>query len=382
MSKRELRSLTDSATPVLASRLRSGGRRSNMGDEQNEEVERLKALLGEAQAALKEKERELTKAKEVYEERLGAAEVTFEGQRDVQVAAVKMECELDKLRDIEALRKNFDKERQLWYQEKEEWAVWKTAAQGEKDELLLQIAELKKEKAHVSESGSGSEHISSSESDEDKGGVPPTGETEGSGEVVVPSGATTKRPGSDGVTTTDASVGGTEGVEQSVTKLLEAQTQMVAKAMVAQSFPPLPAFTGESEEENFKRWLESFEDRAKVAGWSPEQSLYQFKCHLSKTALQAFHLFSKEDRANYASALTAMKKRFTSIDIEELRGMEFHSLMQESQSAEQLGLQLQKLAHKAFPSFSGDDFDRLLKGRFYSALLPKWQKKLGGTTAF
>ena len=35
------------------------------------------------------------------------------------------------------------------------------------------------------------------------------------------------------------------------------------------------------------------------------------------------------------------------------------------------------MAHKAFPSFSGDDFDRLLKGRFYSALLPKWQKKLG-----
>ena len=136
---------------------------------------------------------------------------------------------------------------------KEEWAVWKTAAQGEKDELLLQIAELKKEKAHVSESGSGSEHISSSESDEDKGGVPPTGETEGSGEAVVLSGATTKTLGSDGVTTTDASVGGTEGVVQSVTKLLEAQTQMVAKAMVAQSFPPLPAFAGESEEENFER---------------------------------------------------------------------------------------------------------------------------------
>ena len=57
--------------------------------------------------------------------------------------------------------------------------------------------------------------------------------------------------------------------------------------------------------------------------------------------------------------------------------MEFHSLVQESQSVEQLGLQLQKLAHKAFPSFSGDDFDQLMKGRFYSALLPKWQRKLG-----
>jgi hypothetical protein len=78
---------------------------------------------------------------------------------------------------------------------------------------------------------------------------------------------------------------GADRVVQSVTKLLQAQIQIVAKAMIAQSFPPLPAFTGESEEENFERWLESFEDRAKVAGWSPEQSLYLLKCHLSKTAL-------------------------------------------------------------------------------------------------
>ena len=40
--------------------------------------------------------------------------------------------------------------------------------------------------------------------------------------------------------------------------------------------------------------------------------------------------------------------------------MEFHSLVQKSQSVEQLGLQLQKLAHKAFLSFSGDDFDQLM----------------------
>ena len=160
-------------------------------------------------------------------------------------------------------------------------------------------------------------------------------------------------------------------------KLLDTQTQLVAKVMVVQCFPPLPVFTGKSEEESFERWLESFEDRARVAGWSPEQSLYQFKCHLSKTALQAFRLLPKKDLAEYKLALAAMKNKFTSIDIEELRGMEFHSLMQDKQSAEQLGLQLQNLAHKAFPSFSGDDFDRLLKGRFYSALLPKWQKKLG-----
>ena len=128
---------------------------------------------------------------------------------------------------------------------------------------------------------------------------------------------------------------------------------------------------------SFKRWVESFEDRAKVAGWSPEQSLYQLKCHLTRTALQAFRLLPKEEKSDYNRAVAAMKKRFTCIDIEELRGVAFHSLMQDRQSIEQLGLQLQKLANKAYPSLSGTDFDRLLKGRFYSALLPHWQKKLG-----
>ena len=48
---------------------------------------------------------------------------------------------------------------------------------------------------------------------------------------------------------------------------LRSPTQMVAKAMVAQSFKPLSMFSGESEKEPFERWLETFEDRAKVAGW-------------------------------------------------------------------------------------------------------------------
>ena len=179
------------------------------------------------------------------------------------------------------------------------------------------------------------------------------------------------------VSTTASSASSTEGVVHSVTKLLEAQSQMVAKAMIAQSFPQLRSFIGENEEESFERWFESFEDRAKVAGWSPEQSLYQLKCHLTQTALQAFRLLPKEDKTDYSRAVAAMKKRFTCIDIEELRGVAFHSLMQDHESIEQLGLQLQKLANKAFPSLSGADFDHMLKGRFYSALLPKWQKKLG-----
>ena len=69
------------------------------------------------------------------------------------------------------------------------------------------------------------------------------------------------------------------------------------------------------------------------------------------------------DKSEYTLAIAVMKKRFALVDIDELRGMEFHSLTQENQSVEQVGIELQKLAHKAFPSLSGADFDRLLKGR-------------------
>ena len=39
-------------------------------------------------------------------------------------------------------------------------------------------------------------------------------------------------------------------------------------------------------------------------------------------------------------------------------------------------MDLQKLARKAFPSMEGKEFDRMLKGRFYQALHPRWQWKL------
>ena len=146
----------------------------------------------------------------------------------------------------------------------------------------------------MSESGSGSEHSSPSESDEDRGGVPATGEEKGSSGEVGTDGSATETPGSGGASITDAGVVGTEGVVQSVTKLLEAQTQMVAKAMVAQSFPPLPAFTGESEEENLSvgwsllriepRWLGGPQNKAciNLSATSVNQPYRPSVCFLRK----------------------------------------------------------------------------------------------------
>ena len=65
------------------------------------------------------------------------------------------------------------------------------------------------------------------------------------------------------------------------------------------------------------------------------------------------------------------------MDIAELKGLEFHQLMQGPQSIDELGVALQKLAFKAFPESGAKEFDHLLKGGFYQALLPKWQRKLG-----
>ena len=168
-----------------------------------------------------------------------------------------------------------------------------------------------------------------------------------------------------------------------VTRLLEAQRQMMeaqVQAMAAQSVPPLRKFCGENintDKGSIDRWLEQFAERARVAGWSEEQKLFQLKAHLEKTAEHTVRMLPEEEKSSYSSVVVALQKRFRSLDIEELRGLEFHQLMQEKQSVEALGMELQKLGCKAFPTSSMKEFDRIVKGRFYQALLPKWQRKLG-----
>jgi hypothetical protein len=131
--------------------------------------------------------------------------------------------------------------------------------------------------------------------------------------------------------------------------MMEAQVQ----AMAAQSVPPLRKFSGESintDEGNIDRWVEQYEERARVAGWNDGQKLFQLKAHLENTAEHTVHMLPEEEKTSYASVVMALQKRFRSLDIEELRGLEFHQLMQDKQSVEELGIELQKLGRKAFPT--------------------------------
>ena len=99
--------------------------------------------------------------------------------------------------------------------------------------------------------------------------------------------------------------------------------------------------------------------------------------HLVKTADQVFRALATEQKATYSSAVTALKAWFRPIAIEELRGWDFHRRVEGDESIERLGMDLQKLGHKAFPSLEGRDLDRMLKGRFFQALHARWQRKLG-----
>jgi len=162
-------------------------------------------------------------------------------------------------------------------------------------------------------------------------------------------------------------------------RLLEAQSQIIVAQAQAATLPALPTFDGETDagDDDFEHWLGNFEERACLLRWSDATKLCQLKLHLAKTAEKAFRVLPDAQKGSYLEAVEALKKHFRPIGIEELRGLEFHRKAQGDESVEQLGMELQRLATKAFPSIHGNDLDRLLKGRFYQVLLTKWQRKLG-----
>ena len=76
-----------------------------------------------------------------------------------------------------------------------------------------------------------------------------------------------------------------------------------------------------------------------------------------------------ERREEYDCMIDVVWKRFHSLDIEELKVLEFHQLMQGNLFVARM--KLQKLACNAFPESPKKDFDRLPKERFYQALFLK-----------
>ena len=121
-------------------------------------------------------------------------------------------------------------------------------------------------------------------------------------------------------------------------QLVKTQTDLVAaqtRAMSAQTLPPMSHFSGEgvqSGEDGFDCWLEQFEERVKLVGWSEDHKKYQLKMLLDRNVFQAYRLLTDSVKSSCQSTVEALQKKFKPVDIEELRGLEFHQLTQVSQS--------------------------------------------------
>ena len=73
-------------------------------------------------------------------------------------------------------------------------------------------------------------------------------------------------------------------------------------------------------------------------------------------------MLPEAERDDYDKAKSALKNRFKSVDIAELRGLEFHHKQQESETVEELGMELQRLGNLAFPTLHGQERDTFLSG--------------------
>ena len=135
------------------------------------------------------------------------------------------------------------------------------------------------------------------------------------------------------------------GSAEMIVKLFETQSQLLAAQMQAATLLPLVSFDGQcdSNEMEFERWLERFKERARLAKWTEETKLCQLKLHLSKVVDQTFQMLSKDVKSSYERVAEALKKWFQSVEIEELKSMEFHRCVQGDETIQELGMDLQKL---------------------------------------
>ena len=155
------------------------------------------------------------------------------------------------------------------------------------------------------------------------------------------------------------------GSVEMMVKLFETQSQLIAAQVKDATLLPLAGFNEQSDRDKleFERWLERFEDRARLAKWTEETKLCQLKLHLSKVADQAFQMLFKDVKSSYERVVDTLKERFGSVEMKEWKSMEFHRRVQSDETILELGMDLQKLTRRAFPLMADKELDRMFSIR-------------------
>ena len=406
MSRRALKSLRSEST-ARTTGTRSGKVRDVATEMSEQSVDDLEKELVEARRSIEAKDEEVRDLRSQLEEAESKAEGAQQEAQEKELACRTLEQQLETerlqaevklLRALESLRdehqKAIQREKDAMDEERKRMAEWiRDVKDGWEQDKRRWETTLAEKEAHGEKAVGGVSERTTHASTERRGSlttVPEEEEHPASDDSTASSGSssdsssrpTTPPDKHDGAVTTADKTSGTTDVVDTMTSFLKAQTEAMAaqaRAAAAQHLPALASYTGEGKQavdDGFERWLERFNERSKVAGWTSEQQLYQLKVHLDQTASDVFRMLPESERNTFDKAVAALRGRFKPKDIEELRGIEFHHLMQGSESIEQLGITVQRLGRRAFPSMTEKEFDRLLKGRFFQALLVKWQRKL------
>lgn len=110
--------------------------------------------------------------------------------------------------------------------------------------------------------------------------------SKGTETVDVPTGAPVSTKDVTESSTTDLGEDGSSTLVVTMFKLLKAAIAAQTQAAAAQHLSLVKPFTGEGkqvESDGCNSWLEQFEERAKIAGWSAVQQLHQLKLLLDCT---------------------------------------------------------------------------------------------------
>ena len=386
MSQRELRALLADQRKDISTRKRTRSSTRSIRDmsEETDKIAELETKLEEALSTIKEQNVELQRAKESdvkLQQRLDDAQAELE--------TVTLRAEVEKLRALEKVRDEERERSQAWVNDLRERFKTEKAVLEEKIAML----EAKSTSEASTSATSAPSESSTSVTTTVSTSTPSTTVAATAGGALSSASSATSATSSTTVSSASASTaasgGGTTvthstptltsvGSAEMMAKFFETQNQLLAAQVQAASLPPLACFDGntDGDDTDFLQWLERFEERARLSKWTEETKVCQLRLHLTKLAEQVFQMLPKEDKSSYTKAIDALKKRFRSVEIEELKGLEFHRRVQGDESIEQLGMDLQKLGRKAFPAIQGKEFDRLLKGRLYQALHPRWQRKL------
>ena len=128
------------------------------------------------------------------------------------------------------------------------------------------------------------------------------------------------------------------------------------------------AFTGEASV-SFDEWIGHFESVAKVNGWDDATRLLWLEVRMTGKAQNAWRRLTQEAKAQYATAKSALCKRFEPDSRRELYAVEFQTRRrQQGESWAELADNLRLLADKAFPNLEEPAKEQLSLDRYLSLL--------------